>query len=119
MSRQNSLLPASVTEDQLRNSIDVVPGLTVTAETPTASSQKIDGASLGALVEEKTQPKTVIKISHSHINIKVRYIHIQFNTSFESKVQFKPRFRYLYFINFELLLSKFITFHIFRFLTLF
>ncbi|KAG8181256.1 hypothetical protein JTE90_013027 [Oedothorax gibbosus] len=70
MSRQNSLLPTLVIEDQMRNSIDMVPGLTVTAETPTASTQKVDGTSLGALVEGKAPPKALLKICHSHINIK-------------------------------------------------
>ncbi|XP_055949917.1 monocarboxylate transporter 12-like isoform X1 [Argiope bruennichi] len=65
-----SLSPMDANEDHLRKSIDVVPGLTVTSVTPSASSQKIDGTSMGTLCEEKGPPKATMKVCHSQINVK-------------------------------------------------
>ncbi|KFM70016.1 Monocarboxylate transporter 14, partial [Stegodyphus mimosarum] len=68
--KQMNLLPTFVPDEHLRCSVDAVPGLTVKSEAPTGSAQHVDGASLGALVEDKGTPQAPIKICHSHINVK-------------------------------------------------
>ncbi|GFW20206.1 monocarboxylate transporter 12-B [Trichonephila clavipes] len=82
MSRQMSLLPIDANEDQMRKSIDVVPGLTITGVTPSVtpgvtpgitpvgSTQHIDGTSVRTLCEEKIPPKATMKVCHSQINVK-------------------------------------------------
>ncbi|GFQ99860.1 monocarboxylate transporter 12, partial [Trichonephila clavata] len=69
MSRQMSLLPIDDNEDQMRKSIDVVPGLTITGVTPSVtpgvtpgitpvgSTQHIDGTSMRRFVKKKYLPK--------------------------------------------------------------
>lgn len=72
--RGSILLPTLAAEENMRNSVDAVPGLVVT-EAPTGSNgstQHVDGASLGTLIEGKPIQPALLKICPSHINVKVK-----------------------------------------------